>query len=49
MAINNPFVETSSNLTITMFGITVDRIFYTKTFLETFPTWPGQKSGFSDA
>ena len=23
-------------------------IFYTKTFLETFPTWPGQKSGFSE-
>ena len=34
---------------ITLFSDTYnDKIFYTKTFLETFPTWPGQKSGFSE-
>ena len=45
MAINNPFMGTLStlgSLTITMIGITVDKIFNTKTVL-------GQKSGFSDA
>ena len=57
MAVNNPFMETSSNFasyTVTMIGITVFSdtivIFSTlKHIFETCPTWLGQKNGFSDA
>ena len=37
MAINNPFVETSSNLTITMFGDTMIRFSTLKHFWKRFP------------